>query len=716
MDKLSRLQALTGVGDVVNENTSTENSWWPAASAKANNIYEGTDSEDDEMITSKGYGTLDEKTEVITFKDGNRVDTTTVVGYKLQQGQLAPEGIRFMPFKTVTKYPYIFIGHGNRRKVAEAFFDKGQVYGHTYDLFYLYADQTGQNAQPAVLIPSKQFERLLEAVNSKLKTRLTIPKGSAGDGFYIGFMDDGNPQPRYLGRCTSKEEFDNLKFRIPPFYFKLDGEPGAVGTPSDRSLELFQTKFALITGKEKGRKAAQKEKNIRGMIQRQNLWGASTKRVESYMGLREMGIEVIQARFKELGVEWVDVKDTAGTAAAKPQPRTFFEPGKSMRFMPQDSVIFISVDVEAYEKNHKQITEIGVATLDTLDITKLAPGQGGENWMQKIRARHFRIIEHRHLINKLFVTGCPDNFEFGESEFISIRDAPSVIASCFKHPFSDKGNTSAENIQPKRNIVLVGHNISADITFLKDIGYDVTNLSNLWDTVDTADMWKYLKHETDSTKLAAILHDLNLDGWNLHNAGNDAVYTLQAMIGTAIKHVTDKDKPQDILDHEKRHRLVKNIAKAPVGAIDDTPSWEIGNGGGAAPGLVLESDDDTKAPVLEEFSKLRVDYATGALLSTTLGGSTAHGEPSMLSKPKPTAPEADQNSRGHPHHAGTNEGPPQALASQALSSFDDIFSAILNAPWGNEEEVMAMAAEYNRRNASTPRSSSRVPKGPFETS
>ncbi len=54
----------------MNENTSTENSWWPAASAKANNIYEGTDSEDDEMITSKGYGTLDEKTEVITFKDG----------------------------------------------------------------------------------------------------------------------------------------------------------------------------------------------------------------------------------------------------------------------------------------------------------------------------------------------------------------------------------------------------------------------------------------------------------------------------------------------------------------------------------------------------------------------------------------------------------------------------------------------------------------------
>ena len=48
-------------------------------------------------------------------------------------------------------------------------------------------------------------------------------------------------------------------------------------------------------------------------------------------------------------------------------------------------------------------------------------------------------------------------------------------------------------------------------------------------------MWKYVKRETNPAKLAVVLQELGLIGWNLHNAGNDAVYTLQAMIGLAIK-------------------------------------------------------------------------------------------------------------------------------------------------------------------------------------
>lgn len=100
-----------------------------------------------------------------------------------------------------------------------------------------------------------------------------------------------------------------------------------------------------------------------------------------------------------------------------------------------------------------------------------------------------------------------------------------------------------ENV-PKRDIVLVGHAVGGDINFFKDIGYDVTNLSNLKDVIDTADMWKYLKKETNPAKLGAILQDLGLMGWNLHNAGNDAVYTLQVMIGLAIKHIVDKNRPR----------------------------------------------------------------------------------------------------------------------------------------------------------------------------
>ena len=82
-------------------------------------------------------------------------------------------------------------------------------------------------------------------------------------------------------------------------------------------------------------------------------------------------------------------------------------------FTPEDSVVFICVDIEAFERNHDLITEIGIATLDTADITALSPGHGGTNWMKVIRARHFRIKEYGHLQNKDFLMGCPEKFQFG---------------------------------------------------------------------------------------------------------------------------------------------------------------------------------------------------------------------------------------------------------------------------------------------------------------
>jgi hypothetical protein len=82
-------------------------------------------------------------------------------------------------------------------------------------------------------------------------------------------------------------------------------------------------------------------------------------------------------------------------------------------YIQEDSVVFISIDVEAYERNHNLITEIGIATLDTADINRVSPGEGGINWMKAIRARHFRIMEYGHLKNQQFINGCADYFQFG---------------------------------------------------------------------------------------------------------------------------------------------------------------------------------------------------------------------------------------------------------------------------------------------------------------
>ena len=187
-------------------------------------------------------------------------------------------------------------------------------------------------------------------------------------------------------------------------------------------------------------------------------------------------------------------------------------------------VVFVSVDIEAYESNHSLVTEIGVSTLDTRDIINIIPGSGGRNWMDRIRARHFRIRENSSYVNGQHVAGCPDRFEkaFGESEWINMVDVASTMASCFRHPFSTKSSSPSipeEEIDMlRRNVILIGHNVSTDIDYLRRAGYSVKNLSTLVEVLDTANLYRALKHETQVASLATILQDLNLEAWNLHNA------------------------------------------------------------------------------------------------------------------------------------------------------------------------------------------------------
>ena len=172
--------------------------------------------------------------------------------------------------------------------------------------------------------------------------------------------------------------------------------------------------------------------------------------------------------------------------------------------------------------------------------------------MDQIRARHFRIKEHKHLVNTDFVIGCGDRFEaaFGTSEWISLEDAPKVVASCFRlettsalpaldgsptdtrneHDVNEPSHSSSltsisglENetdagAKPKRNIILVGHDIKADVDRLRAVGFDLSKRPNILEVLDTGDMFRALKHEQQPRSLGAILLDLGLTGWNLHNA------------------------------------------------------------------------------------------------------------------------------------------------------------------------------------------------------
>ena len=223
-------------------------------------------------------------------------------------------------------------------------------------------------------------------------------------------------------------------------------------------------------------------------------------------------------------------------------------------------MVIICVDLEAWERSHAIITEIGIATLDTRDIKDLSPGKLGENWRSKIRARHFRINEHIMYVNHEFVHGCPDRFEkeFGTTEFIDKKDACQIIASCFKEPFSKK--VTQEEIdaawaklakdeelkEEKRNIIFLGHNPASDVGYLKQLGYDPDTLLNLREYMDTAGLYRAHKKEAQPRGVGGILSEFDLTGWNLHNAGNDAVYTLWIFLATIVAEAEARGKEAQI--------------------------------------------------------------------------------------------------------------------------------------------------------------------------
>lgn len=115
------------------------------------------------------------------------------------------------------------------------------------------------------------------------------------------------------------------------------------------------------------------------------------------------------------------------------------------------------------------------------------------------------------------------------SEFIKLADIPSTIEQLVENGGVINGTTTP------RPVVLVFHESSADLKFLATVGYNILAAKNVVEVVDTREMHQYVTRSKDSTSLASVLGSLRISYMHLHNAGNDAVYTLQAMIGLAVK-------------------------------------------------------------------------------------------------------------------------------------------------------------------------------------
>lgn len=117
-----------------------------------------------------------------------------------------------------------------------------------------------------------------------------------------------------------------------------------------------------------------------------------------------------------------------------------------------------------------------------------------------------------------------------------------------------------------RPIVLVGHDIASDINYLNSMDTDIGDIPGFSCTADTKDMHQLWRESSIGRSLGNILDDLLIPHTHLHNAGNDATYTLQAMLALALRaRLSELHKKQDLehtLDEQSRLSPAHVDAKA----------------------------------------------------------------------------------------------------------------------------------------------------------
>ncbi|KAG0004582.1 hypothetical protein BGZ65_000106 [Modicella reniformis] len=140
---------------------------------------------------------------------------------------------------------------------------------------------------------------------------------------------------------------------------------------------------------------------------------------------------------------------------------------------------FISVDIESYERDHSRILEIGWSIWDSRE--------------HKIADKHYAISDYQHLKNGKYVPDRRDRFSFGQ--------------------------TVDEGYLRQMGIVFPE-------TMIK---FDTLNL-NVGRTGNAT-----------KTGLGKLLDELEIENYSLHNAGNDAHYTMELFLCLTRNNAKQKD-------------------------------------------------------------------------------------------------------------------------------------------------------------------------------
>uniref|UniRef100_A0A060T532 ARAD1B04576p n=1 Tax=Blastobotrys adeninivorans TaxID=409370 RepID=A0A060T532_BLAAD len=206
-------------------------------------------------------------------------------------------------------------------------------------------------------------------------------------------------------------------------------------------------------------------------------------------------------------------EDPANMLPTKEEKRGMEMIAKGQKWINSQKTIFLSIDVECWERDNKKLTEFGVAVYDPEE-------NRADSRYPEIRCTHLIVQEHVRMTNGRYVSDNKHNFSFGRSLVMPNQQCEKTLSSIIDHYVQ-----LAEKRGPGHQVVYVGHGFGADLDFLKHGGYNVPQLP----VMDTMVAWKACRGIRFAA-LSTILNFLRIPHGLLHNAGNDAYHTLQVML------------------------------------------------------------------------------------------------------------------------------------------------------------------------------------------
>ena len=150
---------------------------------------------------------------------------------------------------------------------------------------YRYYIWPADGSSPLILIREDQLQTLLTDINTEFQDlRLKITTYNRTEGLVIKFPSHPRLTPRYLGRSSSKAEFDDMSANAPGHTFTAPGE-GHAPPPDQRTLEAFKKMMDDAAELNKAKSKAMKAKKKEERALKQKNMGQQLKRAQRYLGL-----------------------------------------------------------------------------------------------------------------------------------------------------------------------------------------------------------------------------------------------------------------------------------------------------------------------------------------------------------------------------------------------------------------------------------------------